>query len=406
MAKKNKKRNQAISKIMKVILFLIAILFVLSKAKNYVKEEISEKTNFILNFQNVTANLSNSVVIENNIVYLSQKDIATFFDSNITFDEQYQQIITSSFTKLATIPRKGTQIQINSSKKNVKGVLLEKEDQLYLPLSELEDVYGIKVSYNENNNVVIVDSLDKDFSVATTKKNVSVKAKPTIFSRTLETIKGAETIALVNSTENSSWTKVRTNHGVLGYVKTKSLGEGYLLREEIKPEKKVADNIELLWVDNVKEISSSQGTQGILLPSFFSLEKLGKGKIIENWSGKEDYVTFAHQNGYQVWAILTNDSMKQTTSEIMNDYKLRETLINEIMEAMMEYKLDGINIDFEEMKEEDKKLFSQFLVELAPRMNEIGRVLCVDVLENKISWPNYFEKETIKKQCDYVIETK
>ena len=48
--------------------------------------------------------------------------------------------------------------------------------------------------------------------------------------------------------------------------------------------------------------------------------------------------------------------MKETTSEIMNDYELRNKLINQIVSYVDEYNLDGVNIDFEYMKEEDKKL--------------------------------------------------
>ena len=45
----------------------------------------------------------------------------------------------------------------------------------------------------------------------------------------------------------------------------------------------------------------------------------------------------------------------------MRDYKLREELINNIVNLAYEYKLDGINIDFENMYEEDKELFSRFI---------------------------------------------
>ena len=43
--------------------------------------------------------------------------------------------------------------------------------------------------------------------------------------------------------------------------------------------------------------------------------------------------------------------MKETTSEILNDYKLREKLINNIITIVMAYDLDGINLDFENMYE-------------------------------------------------------
>ena len=78
-------------------------------------------------------------------------------------------------------------------------------------------------------------------------------------------------------------------------------------------------------------------------------------------AGKE-YIKWAKNNNYKVWAMISNNSMPQTTSEIMRDYRLREKLIDKIVNLAYEYKLDGINIDFENMYEEDKKLFSRFII--------------------------------------------
>ena len=38
-------------------------------------------------------------------------------------------------------------------------------------------------------------------------------------------------------------------------------------------------------------------------------------------SGK-NYIEWAHNQGYQVWPSISNSSQIDTTSEIMNDYKL------------------------------------------------------------------------------------
>ena len=47
---------------------------------------------------------------------------------------------------------------------------------------------------------------------------------------------------------------------------------------------------------------------------------------------------------------------------ILNDYEKRQNLINEIVNACVKYKLDGINIDFENMKQEDKDMYSRFII--------------------------------------------
>ena len=84
-------------------------------------------------------------------------------------------------------------------------------------------------------------------------------------------------------------------------------------------------------------------------------------------------------NGYKVWPSISNNTYIQTTSDIMNDYKLRQILIGNTISLVKKYNLDGINIDFEYMFMQDKDLFSRFIIELAPRLKEIGAVLSVDV---------------------------
>lgn len=70
---------------------------------------------------------------------------------------------------------------------------------------------------------------------------------------------------------------------------------------------------------------------------------------------------------------------KPTTTEILNDYKLREKLINNIVTAVVTFNLDGINLDFEYLNESDKDVYSRLVIELAPRLKELGKVLSVDV---------------------------
>ena len=143
----------------------------------------------------------------------------------------------------------------------------------------------------------------------------------------------------------------------------------------------------------------------VVSPAFFSLEKLGKGEVYVNIDepGKE-YIEWAHNNGYEVWPMISNGSMIETTSEIMQDYKLRESLINKIVSYIVQYNLDGINIDFENMYEEDKDYFSRFIIELEPRLNEIGAVLSVDVTapDGGSTWSMCYDRYTIGQVADYI----
>ena len=89
----------------------------------------------------------------------------------------------------------------------------------------------------------------------------------------------------------------------------------------------------------------------------------------------------------------------------MNDYEKRKKLIESIVNKCVEYELDGINIDFENMKSEDKDMYSRFIIELEPRLKEIGMVLSVDVTapDGGDTWSMCFDRHVIGNVADYTI---
>ena len=112
----------------------------------------------------------------------------------------------------------------------------------------------------------------------------------------------------------------------------------------------------------------------VVSPAFLSLQDGGKGNLVANvGTAGTNYINWAHNNGYKVWALLSNNSDKPTTTEILNDYKLREKLINNIVTAVVTFNLDGINLDFEYLNESDKDVYSRLVIELAPRLKELEK---------------------------------
>ena len=103
-------------KILIVIILAISIigLFYLV-SNNYVKDEIADKTNFIINNNNVTTSLKYDLLLQDGVVYISMDDISNFFDNTITYDEEYDHIITCSAKKTASMPIGENVIQINSA---------------------------------------------------------------------------------------------------------------------------------------------------------------------------------------------------------------------------------------------------------------------------------------------------
>jgi len=100
---------------------------------------------------------------------------------------------------------------------------------------------------------------------------------------------------------------------------------------------------------------------------------------VKNRGANLEYVKKAHQCGYKVWALVTNSFSPIISSRVLNDGALRDKVINQIVDYAKAYDLDGINIDFENMRMKDREMFSQFVRELAPVLRAQGMVVSVDV---------------------------
>ena len=418
MIKEKKSKNKVI--IATIIIAIIAAVICGILFFSIVnRQERNQNTKLIINYTDVTNFLKADIFMdENEIVYLSKEDIANFYDEFIYYDEKYNQIITTSNDKIMIIKLNSDEKEINGVETKLKNKVIKKDKKYFIPFSELEEIYNVKVNYIKETNTIVIDSLDRKLTVAESKKKNNLKNNYSIFSKTVEKISEGEKLAIVPLTDEQrknipeTWIKVRTEKGNLGYVKKDSINEEIVIREAEEKTKQIEGKISLVW-DYFSEYSTAPNRTGtkieginVVSPSFFYLEKLGKGNLLENVdnSGK-NYISWAHSNGYKVWPIVSNNSMQETTSEIMNDYELRKKLINQILEYVKKYNLDGVNINFENMKEEDKSLFSRFLIELTPRMKEIGKVVSVDVTEPDGSpeWSLCFDRNVLGKVVDYMM---
>lgn len=402
-----------------IVIIIIALVLIVGAIggyyvikRNYIVSKINQ-TNLIINNSNATSSLKNNVYIKDGVVYVSKPDIYNFFDNTIIYDEKYNQVVTTSSTKIASLPIDSKQIQVNSSNTTIKAGAIILDEVAYVPISELDEVYNIKTTYVESEDLVYIDSLDRKQQTATLKKDSSIKYKPTIISSTLAKAKQGDTLTIANRSDYpvpNGWTRVRTENGTLGYIQTGKLNEFKTIREKTEEKAKIEGPISLAWDYYSEYVSAPTRTSkitgvNVVSPSFFYMTKYSTTNVYEN-VGNEGiaYVNWAHGNGYQVWPMLTNSNMSET-SKMLSDYKSRETVINQIVNYIKQYNLDGINIDFEGMYETDKDNFSRLLIELRPRLNEIEAVLSVDVTapDGAPEWSLCYDRYTIGKVADYVM---
>ena len=421
MSRKAKRAQEKVKEKFLYKIIVVAILvwlafLILKYAPNYVNTDITNKANLVINNSNVTGDLKKDVIIENGVIYVSMEDIENFFDPYIYYDEKYNQIITISENQVTsmvigenTMVNNGTNVQTSST-------VIERGDTYYIPFSSFKDTYNVEISYIESTNTITVDSKDRKYVLADSAKNSNVKAYPTTFSRTVDKIEEKETVTIVQTEEGKNnvidgWVEVRTDTGKLGYVKEKTITNELVMRETIEKKKQIDGKISMVW-DYYSEYYSAPDRSGeeiqginVVSPTFFTLVDEGKGQIYDNAgeAGKQ-YVDWAHSNGYMVWPSISNNSYIETTAEIMRDYKLRQDLIKNIVGLIVQYDLDGINIDFEYMHDEDRDLFSRFIIELKPRLNELGAVLSVDVTapDGSEEWSLCFDRHVLGDVADYL----
>ena len=407
-----KKKKKIIIRTGIVILVLIVLFIIAMIANNYIILGKNKTTNLVINNNNVTTDLRNEIIQEDGVIYLSEKDIANFFDKHIYLEEENNKIITTYNKKIAEVSLEDNVININGANKNTSAHAIERDGVIYIPISEMTEVYDIEIGNIEETKVITMDSLDKEQKKAVVTSNLAVKSSTRFIAKTIDRIEKGDSVIVISS--DGKYARIRTENGKIGYIKANKLTNEYLVREDMTEEKQIDGKINMTW-DYYSEVASAPDRTGtaiegvnVVSPSFFYIDENGSFRENVGESG-ENYIKWAHKNGYKVWPMISNapaaNESLEITSEIMNSYENRKQLIEQIVDACVAYDLDGINIDFENMKQEDKDLYSRFIIELTPRLHEIGMVVSVDVTapDGGETWSMCFDRNVIGDVADYII---
>ena len=408
-------KGSMIKRILIVVLILIAIILILLKAQDFMKEKTDDSISLIINNTNVTQRLKYDVKIENNNIYVSMDDIKNFFDKYIYIEDEINEIVTTYNDKIASIGFEANKLTLNGSTKKINAHAIKENDVVYIPISEMTDVYNIEIDNIESTKVITIDSLEREQLKATAKSKLSVKSKRESFSRTVDKVEDNATLIVIKNngvTSEKGWTKVRTANGKIGYVKTNKLNEITTTRQAVEKKKQIEGKVNMFW-DYFSQYVKAPDRTGqvvdgvnVVSPLFFYLDKTD-GTLKENvGDAGKTYIEWAHSNGYKIWPMISNsDAGIKVTSTMLNSYSKRQELIQSIVEKCAQYEIDGINIDFENMYQADKDKFSRFIIELAPRMQEMGIVLSVDVTapDGDPNWSLCYNRNVIGDVADYLV---
>ena len=405
-------KKKVIKRTFLIIIALVIIFIIAMILNNYIILDNNEKINLVINNRNVTSDLKNDVYIENDIIYLSESDVANFFDKYIYLDNEENKIITTYEKKIAEIGFDENVININGSNKDIYAHAIQKDNENYLPISEMSDVYNVEIQNIPETKVVTIDSLDREQKRAIINKDTAVKSSSNFISRTVDRVNKGDAVIVVSN--DGKYSRIRTANGKVGIIKSNRLENEFTVRENMEEEKQIKGKVNLTW-DYFSEYGSAPDRSGttidgvnVVSPAFFYIDE--NGKLEENiGSSGEEYIKWAHDNGYKVWPMVSNayaaKESLDVTSNIMKSYENRKELIESIVEKCVKYDLDGINIDFENMYAEDKDLYSRFIIELTPRLKEIGMVTSVDVTapDGGETWSMCFDRHVIGDVADYII---
>ena len=400
-----------------IILLVLIILVLVGGFVGYkivfdtVSTEKFSKTHLVINNSDCFGVLKHDVFVEDGVTYISTADMANFFDGEIYYDSKYNQVVTASDDELIALPIDNKSIEINSNKKNIKKPAIKKGENYFVPFSEIAEFFNAEVKYIADSNVVNITTNDKDLIKGTVNSSATVKNASKLFSKASDKVEKGEEVTIASVDGENDYYKVTTVRGKVGYLPKSAVDNVKVVKQAKTTTRPIDGKVVMFW-DYFSEYASAPQRTGsiegvnVVSPSFFFLQKEGNGNFYTNIEkGGEAYINWAHSQGYKVWALMSNNSLKETTSTILKDYKLREKLINGIIYVVSEYNLDGIDLDFENVYKEDKDNYTKLIMELKPRLKTLGKTLTVDVTapDGSDDWSLCYDRNKIAKIADYII---
>jgi len=153
--------------------------------------------------------------------------------------------------------------------------------------------------------------------------------------------------------------------------------------------------------DYTDYIDKAQGSIDDISPSFFDLNEDGTLKLTGAVS--HEFVKYMHQRGIKVTPFLSNHWDRQKG---INALAIREALATQIVLAIDEYGLDGVNVDIENVTEAQRDSYTDF-VRLLKQKLPPGKSLSVAVAPNPwgltSGWHGSYDYKALAEYSDYLM---
>ena len=287
-------------------------------------------------------------------------------------------------------------------------------DALYVAADFVKEYANFAYTlYTTPNHMQIYTEWNEQQTASITK-DTQVRYQGGIKSDILTDVSEGDKVIVLEEME--TWTKVKTEDAFIGYVENKRLSEKTTetptpVTDYVEPvyESNTRDHkINLAWHavasaagnDTLSEVMA--GTKGInvISPTWFALSD-NEGNFTSN--ATVNYVTRVHDMGIEVWGLVDNFTNADVdTYEVLAGTSTRSHLIEGLINTALEYDLDGINIDFENISLDAGEPFVEFIRELSIPCREHGIVLSVDNYV-PMGYTNHYNRKEQGIVADYVI---
>lgn len=344
--------------------------------------------------------------------YLPYSVITKELGGRFYWDKESQRMLYTTTTDTLEIKPEDTAYTIAGQSKQQDYVIVKEiGEEFYIALDFAEQYMPIQGEvYNEPNRIVLSYKWE-EINTVSVSKDTEVRYQGGIKSPILSEVKKGDTLVLLEEMEN--WSRVMTSDGIDGYVEKKNLGKPQNTELSYTGEYKedyrslTRDHkINLAWHQVTSEEANAalgetiQNMTGVnvISPTWFSITA-NEGTISSLASA--DYVNEAHNRGMEVWGLIDNFNSDVSTLETLSTRSSREHIIQKLLEEAKRVGLDGINVDFEALTEEEAPHFIQFVRELSVVCRANNLVLSVD---NPVpQFTGFYNRKEQGIVADYVI---
>lgn len=370
---------------------------------------------FNLTDENSVALIQNGELLEEQAVLIGGEPYAayTYVESRLNscfyWDEETKGILLTTSGGVQTLLPGDAAVAKTPG--GQPAVQQESDGKVYISLDVVKEYTDLDYAYySDPNRVVIRNEWDGVEQATVQSDTAQVRQKGGIKSLILADVQKGDTLLYLENLDN--WCKVMTADGYTGYIQTEDISEPEAI--EARTAKKDSyeritrdHKINLVWHqststesnDAMAEMTAEMTGVNVISPTWFSVTD-ETGTISSLASA--DYVKLAHEAGREVWGLIDNfnEAFDETTD--LAYASVRSRIIEQLLAEAASCGMDGINVDFENLKEAGIPHYLQFLRELTSAAHAQNLVVSVDTPVPQ-AYTMYYQRGEQARFVDYMI---